>query len=228
MPFMRIVVTADGSKTLFSEKYKQTFHSDKGALAESQHVFLKTSGVAERLKRGLKTRVLEVGFGTGFNFFLTADLALQYGARLSYVALEQNLLSAATISSLSYSDYLVNKEIIKAFLEYRRGLDSKGNSVFEFDLLGLELKLGNALYQSLPNRYFDAIYQDAFSPEENPELWSKEFLSSLKQALKPSGKLTTYSVKGEVRRKMIEIGFKVQKMAGPKGGKREILLSTLV
>ena len=225
---MRIVVTADGSKTLFSEEYNQTFHSDRGALAESKHVFLETSAVADRLRRGLPTTVLEVGFGTGFNFFLTADLALQHNARLSYVALEQNLLSSSIISSLSYTDYLVNKELMAAFLEFRKTSDLQKSLIFEFASVGLELKLGNALNQKLPNQYFDAIYQDAFSPEENPELWSKDFLISLKHSLKPSGKLTTYSVKGEVRRKMTEIGFKVQKLAGPVGGKREILLSTLV
>lgn len=225
---MKIVLTNDGSKTVYSQEYKQTFHSDRGALAESQHVFLETSGVAQRLKELLPTKVLEVGFGTGFNFFLTADLALQYNARLSYVALEQNLLNTQTISSLDYHSYLVNKNLLKAFLEYRQNIIEDRAGVFEFEGIRLELKLGNALNQKLPSQYFNAIYQDAFSPEENPELWTADFLAKLKNSLKPLAKLSTYSVKGEIRRKLIALGFKVQKLPGPKDGKREILLATLV
>ena len=218
---MKLIITDDGSKTLFSEQYKQTFHSNKGALAESRHVFLETSGVANSLRLGRATKVLEVGFGTGLNFFLTADLALEQGVELEYVALEQNLLDAATINSLGYHDYLVNKNLLNSFLEYRQNITGD----FEYEGIRLELKLANALRQNLAANYFDAIYQDAFSPEENPELWSTEFLAKLKNSLKPGGKLSTYSVKGEVRRKLIALGFKVQKLPGPKNGKREILLA---
>ena len=218
---MKLIITDDGSKTLYSEQYKQTFHSNKGALAESRHVFLETSGVADSLRLGQATKVLEVGFGTGFNFFLTADLALEQGVELEYVALEQNLLDAATINSLGYHDYLVNKNLLNSFLEYRQNITGD----FEYEGIRLELKLANALRQNLAANYFDAIYQDAFSPEENPELWSTEFLAKLKNSLKPGGKLSTYSVKGEIRRKLIALGFKVQKLPGPKNGKREILLA---
>ncbi len=220
---MKLVLTNDGSKTLFSKEYNQTFHSDRGALAESKHVFLETSGVAQRLREAKATKVLEVGFGTGLNFFLTADMALQYGASLKYFALEQNLLSSQIINSLEYSQYLVNKELLKSFLEYRENITGS----FEFEGIRLELKLANALKQKLPAQYFDAIYQDAFSPEENPELWTSEFLTKLKNSLKAKAKLSTYSVKGEIRRKLIALGFEVQKLPGPKDGKREILLATL-
>lgn len=221
---MKLVTTADGSKTLFSKEYKQTFHSDKGALAEAKHVFLQTSGIAQRLRDGQASRVLEVGFGTGFNFFLTADLALQHNTSLDYVALEQNLLDSQTIASLAYSEYLVNKNLLTSFLEYRQNI----RGLFEFEGLRLELKLGNALNQRLPANYFDAIYQDAFSPDENSELWTSEFLAKLQKSLKPGGKLTTYSVKGEIRRKLRALGFEVKKLPGPKNGKREILLARLV
>lgn len=221
---MKLVITNDGSKTLFSEQYNQTFHSDKGALAESKHVFLESSGVADRLRQAKATKVLEVGFGTGFNFFLTADLALQHSVSLEYVALEQKLLSAQTINSLGYHDYLVNKKLLKSFLEYRENK----TGVFEFEGIRLELKLGNALNQELRPQYYDAIYQDAFSPDANSELWSAEFLEKLKNSLKHKGKLSTYSVKGKIRRRLVSLGFKVEKLSGPKNGKREILLATLV
>ena len=70
-----LVRTADGLDTLYSARYGQTYHSRHGAGTEARHVFLDGSGVADRLADGLPTRVLEVGFGTGLNFFLTAQQA---------------------------------------------------------------------------------------------------------------------------------------------------------
>ena len=219
--------TADGSKTLFSPRYKQTLHSHKGAVTESKHVFLGESGCLERLEQGQDANVLEVGFGTGLNFFLTADAALRCKANLQYLALEQDLLDAQTIRTLSYQTY-VSSELIAAYLSFREGLPRKaphGLYTFELENVRLELLIGEATEQSLPKNQFEVIYQDAFSPDANPELWTDAFFSKLYASLKPGGVLSTYSVKGEVRRRLQTVGFNVEKRAGPVGGKREMLLA---
>jgi tRNA U34 5-methylaminomethyl-2-thiouridine-forming methyltransferase MnmC len=102
---------------------------------------------------------------------------------------------------------------------------SDGQYGFEKDMVRLELLIGEATTQTLDSNVFDAIYQDAFSPDANPELWSEDFFAKLYNALKPSGKLTTYSVKGEVRRTLQKAGFTVEKRPGPPSGKREMLLA---
>ncbi len=223
-----ILETADGSKTVRSERYAQTFHSDKGALTESKHVFLESSAVAPTLRIGKAQKVLEVGFGTGLNFFLSADIALQHQANLSYVALEQTLLPADIIQQLGYEEYLENKDGLEAYLHFRKSLPHdvvSGHYVFEYKTLRLELLIGEAIMQIFEANSFDAIYQDAFSPDANPELWSETFFANLYDALKPNGKLTTYSVKGDVRRALQRVGFDVEKRPGPPGGKREMLLA---
>jgi tRNA U34 5-methylaminomethyl-2-thiouridine-forming methyltransferase MnmC len=233
------VFTADGSKTLHSERYAQTFHSDKGAVTESKHVFLESSEVAPELRAGESVSVLEVGFGTGLNFFLTADVALKHGAKLAYTALEQTLLSASVIQQLGYEQYLENKGVLETYLAFRQSLPEEvenGQYMFEHETLKLELLIGEATTNILDanmldtsvigTNIFDAIYQDAFSPEANPELWSESFFAKLRDALRPGGKLTTYSVKGDVRRALQKVGFKVEKRPGPPGGKREMLLAT--
>ena len=221
-------LTADGSKTLFSERYQQTFHSDKGALAESKHVFLEMSGVAEKLRQKQTTNILEVGFGTGLNFFLTADLALSSGASLSFSSLEQSLLARSIVKELNYENILEHPRLLKTYLEFREQLSQplSGTYVFEFNEVRLELLMGEATTQSLPINYFDAVYQDAFSPDANAELWSEAFFTRLHGALKSQGVMTTYSVKGEVRRRLQGIGFKVEKLQGPVRGKREMLRAT--
>ena len=61
-------ITADGSHTLYVTDLDETYHSKHGAIQEAEHVFIKagldyfnTSEIS----------VLEIGFGTGLNTFLT-------------------------------------------------------------------------------------------------------------------------------------------------------------
>lgn len=221
--------TADGSDTLYSDEYQETFHSTFGALTETEHVFLNGTGVKQRLAEGHPTRVLEVGFGTGLNFFVTAQHSQTNSTPLEYVALEKHLLPAETLTQLNHADLpAVAHEIRQAFLSWRQSLpDSLSDSSLQWqfgDLIELELILGDATSISLPPRDYQAIYQDAFSPENNPELWTQEFFTRLFEVLAPGGKLATYSVKGAVRRRLATVGFEVQKRPGPPG-KREILVA---
>ena len=223
---MQIIGTADQSKTLFSQEYQQTYHSDKGAVAESKHVFLQGSSILEVLQTTAQGSVLEVGFGTGLNFFLTADVAITSRAKLFYVALEKNLLPVNTIQDLAYEQYLQHPEIIIAYLAFRESLkEAIGCYIFEFSTVRLELRLGEAIEQTFKDDTFNVVYQDAFSPDANPELWSEIFSKKLFDALKPTGRLSTYSVKGDVRRTLQDVGFKVKKQPGPPDGKREMLVA---
>jgi tRNA U34 5-methylaminomethyl-2-thiouridine-forming methyltransferase MnmC len=225
---MRLTLTADGSKTLHSERYAQTFHSDKGAVTESKHVFLESSEVAPNLRIGKRQRVLEVGFGTGLNFFLTADVALKHQASLTYIALEKTVLATKVIQQLGYENYLENKDVLESYLIFRASLLDEvvdGQYIFEYKTVRLELLIGEATTQTFGVNTFDAVYQDAFSPDANAELWSEDFFKQLYDVLKLNGKLTTYSVKGDVRRTLQKVGFGVEKRPGPVGGKREMLLA---
>ncbi len=223
-------LTGDGSLTLHSERYGQTFHSLHGAVAESRHVFLEASGIAGRLAAGEACRVLEVGFGTGLNFWLTADAAVQADAPLEYVALEQDLLPAAVVKGLGYAGSLSNPRLLQRYLEVRATLPGQvpaGRHAFEpAPGVMLHLLIGDACEQALPQSWAHAVYHDAFSPDANPELWTEEFLSALVRALVPGGVLVSYSVKGEIRRRLQALGLEVSKRPGPPGGKREMLVAT--
>lgn len=227
--------TRDGSCTLYSARYAQAYGSQHGALTEAQEVFLAPSGVAARLASGEVVRVLEVGFGTGLNFFVTARAALAApGAQLHYTALERDLLSAAEVAALGYGELLGEGDLLAAYSSWRAGLTSAaGVQRFLFPAraarVTLELHLGDAAALAatgaLPRGPFRAVYQDAFSPEANPELWTPDFLEALTSALEPGGTLTSYCVKGVVRRRLAALGLTVSRRPGPPGGKREVLLA---
>ena len=224
---MNYIVTADGTQTLYSEKYAQSYHSDKGARTESQHVFLDATLTTQKLDTHQPTSVLEVGFGTGLNYFLTASHALRTRTPLTYTALEHTLLPASTLESLGYQAFCDTK-LFEAFLAFRHALGevvTPGVHVFEFGVTTLALRIGDATEQRFKKSAFDAVYQDAFSPDANPELWSDTFFTDLFNALKSGGILSTYSVKGVIRRRLLSIGFKTEKRPGPPGGKREMLVA---
>jgi len=228
---MILRLTADGSHTLYSQRYQQTYHSNRGAVTESRHVFLAASGVAGRLRAGLPTRVLEVGLGSGLNFLLTADLARHYGVQLDYLALEREPPATAVIKRLAYHRYLEHPEVLEEYLRFHQSLPiPPADGRYQLEPAGgqkLELRLGEATKQRLPQAAFHAIYQDAFSPDSNPELWSTSFLGALRAALADGGKLSSYCVKGAVRRRLQSLGFAVSKRPGPPGGKREMLVATV-
>lgn len=225
IPHPEIRPTSDGSQTLYSETYRQTYHSLFGARTESVHVFVEASGVADALRAGRPMRVLEVGFGTGLNFLLTADLALRHGAPLRYVALERELLESETFRALGYETLIEASLLVNRLYRWvftLPGPDLSGLLTCRLhDTLHLDLLLGDATRTPLPEPAFDAIYQDAFSPDANPELWTPAFFSKLYAVLKPGGRLSTYSASRAVREALAEAGFVVEKRPGPPG-KREI------
>ena len=218
-----IIRTGDGSHTLHSERYGETFHSINGATTESRHVFLDASGVTQRLARQQATRVLEIGFGLGLNFLLTADLALQHGTPLDYHALENDSAILLAIPFLHYEQHLQNPQLLDGLVA---GLhDAQHQQITRLCMgpdVSLTLHHADAVSDALPPGRFNALYLDAFSPDSNPECWTEAFLIKLRSHLLSGGVLTTYSAKGSVRRALIAAGFTVKKIAGPPG-KREML-----
>jgi tRNA U34 5-methylaminomethyl-2-thiouridine-forming methyltransferase MnmC len=219
--------TADGSLTLYSARYGEAMHSRYGAVSEAKWVFLQGAGVAARLSKRQATRVLEVGFGTGLTFFLTADEARRQGAKLEYTALEHTLLDAEVVRALDYGQHLAS-DVLAGYLSARATLPAQLEpGRYTLDIppgVILTLMLGDAR-EAVWEGAFHAVYHDAFSPEVNPELWEEAFLARLTGALEPGGKLASYCVKGEVRRRLQALGLKVAKRPGPPGGKREVLVA---
>lgn len=234
---MDVIVTADGSKTLTSATFGETYGSRHGALSEALHVYLRGSGVQRRLAAGLATRVLEVGFGTGLNFLISAAAAQQHGTALRYTALEREPLAAATLAEL-YRDSALPSGLVGRFIAWVDALGAVAAGRFTLTAgtgapVVLELVVGEARDFVLgdtaltagAHAHYDAIYLDAFSPKANSELWTQEFLSGLAQRLEPGGTMVTFSVSGAVRRALTAAGLLVSKAPGPPAGKPQMLIA---
>lgn len=216
MPNLEIQHTDDGSATLFVSELDEHYHSVKGAYTESLHIFRDCAYryAAER-SAAYPLRLLEVGFGTGLNAAVTAMAAT--GERpVHYITLEKYPVDLQLVEGLGY-DTLVDAQLFAAIHAAPWEQPTAITSHFT-----LEKRCCDLLTAPLPND-IDIVYFDAFAPEKQPEMWSAEVFARIYQAMRPGGVLTTYCAKGVIRRLLQSTGFMVERLAGPVGGKREIL-----
>lgn len=221
--------TDDGSATLFVPELNEHYHSTKGARTESQHIFI---NMGLKASAALSPRILEIGFGTGLNAWLTLEEAERSGRNIHYTGLELYPLEWQMIEQLEYIGHdeqlAVGGNPLSAIDLFRQ----LHTSPWEEDV-PLTPHFTLQKVQTDANRYLaegsrtlqgsDVIYFDAFAPEKQPEMWSQELFDRLYVLLNPGGILTTYCAKGVIRRMLQAAGFIVERLAGPPGGKREIL-----
>jgi tRNA U34 5-methylaminomethyl-2-thiouridine-forming methyltransferase MnmC len=219
---LQFIITADGSKTIFHPGKGEHYHSINGALQESKHVFLE-SGLQYFLKQGSHSMVsiLEVGFGTGLNFLLSAQYAYDNHITLHYTGIEAYPISRNMISQSGYDKY-VRKEIWDLFTE-------KYEKTFQEETLfspSIQLEIVRQKIAGFEtSKRFDVLYFDAFSAVSQPEMWTNEALSQVCQYLKAGGIFVTYAMNGNLKRSMQALGFSLEKIPGA-SGKREMLRAT--
>jgi tRNA U34 5-methylaminomethyl-2-thiouridine-forming methyltransferase MnmC len=218
MSEIQLIKSADGSHTLYVESIKEHYHSINGALTESQHIFIK-SGLDEISSKTRNVNILEVGFGTGLNALLTLKSNCDFSRKVQYVAIEPYPLSDEILGTLNYPGLIGGCEERNFFwLMHHIPWDVPHFISGNFILFKLKQTIQETELQ--PDR-FSLVYFDAFSPEVQPEMWSKDIMEKIFKAMEPGGLFITYSAKGMVRRTLVACGFEVEKLAGPPG-KREI------
>lgn len=235
----QIRITDDASPTLVQAATDDAMHSGCGALAETQHVYLAGSGVAQRLAAGQATRVLEVGFGSGMAWLLSADAALAHGTPLAYVGLENQLPPEPVIRQLDFGRFLRRPDLLDRYCRWLAAFPqttevasaAPQTHTFQFETVCLQLELGDAVQWCLHGQRdesaprFDAIYFDPYSPATSPRLWQQDIFAALRKLLASDGKLASYCVSRPVRDALAAAGYVVNKVPGPAGGKREVLLA---
>ncbi len=217
MPRPPPLATLDGSLTVHSPRYGQSYGSRFGAASQARQVFVQGSGTHLHPA----PRVLVVGFGLGQNFRET--LWATTGRPLHYLAYEFDPLPPEMMHGVAAPDPLATHPAWAALLE-RWGQPISTVAAFEVVLpdLTLELRREDVTLAALPTGWASAVYLDGFSPDVNPEVWEGGFLARLARTLHPGGVLVTYSAAGQVRRSLTAAGLQVERCPGP-AGKREVL-----
>lgn len=216
---MKLVHTGDGSKTLFNSEVGENYHSKHGAVVESKHVFVHSGleyALAQRADKEI--RILEVGFGTGLNFLTTGDYALNNDIQLTYCGVEAFPLPSEILKELEYSTFVSDTLGSVFFNKYQEALLSKVEVV-----PGISLEIAHTkLLDFSHSEMFDVVYFDAFAEIHQPEMWSEESLQKVHSLLRPGAVFVTYAITGNLKRRMKQLGFTIEKVAGAPG-KREML-----
>ncbi|MDR2815881.1 MAG: tRNA (5-methylaminomethyl-2-thiouridine)(34)-methyltransferase MnmD [Proteiniphilum sp.] len=213
-----IETTEDGSHTLYVPELNERYHSTHGAIRESQHVYLE-AGLHYCGKPEIN--LLEIGFGTGLNAFLTLLYAEKSKKTVTYTAIEQYPVSLADAGKLNYSE-LLDPSRKDAFMQLHASPWEEWTEITPAFRLKKRQTDVAKLDEFQPEAPFDVIYYDAFAPEKQPGVWTEKIFNRLYALSNREAVLTTYCAKGAVRRMLQSAGYRVERLAGPPG-KREIL-----
>lgn len=208
-------VGADGSFSLFSQRFGEGFHGPIGALREARAKFVEPAQL-ERFAPGSRLQVVDVGFGLGTNSAALLEAAGARGLDLAVHGLEldpEPLRRALTAPECRRQWQPATVAMLEALLA--QGRWQGGCSRAELLWGDARQRAGELLRARQLQRGCDLVLLDAFSPQRCPELWSLEFLSVLARLLKPDGRLLTYCCAAAVRRSLQLAGLQLASIAGP-------------
>ena len=211
------MITGDGSHTIYLPDINEHYHSIHGAIQESVHIYIEQGLL--RLEQ-TEISILEIGFGTGLNAFLSFCYSKERSIKINYLSLEKYPLSESEYTQLNYPQQ-VFPEYNSTFRQMHQADWNVWTDIDpNFRLHKLQVDL--LTYQFNPSHQFDLVYYDAFAPGKQPEMWSAEILNKVGATVKNGGLLVTYCAKGSVRRALTDAGFLMARIPGPPG-KKEIL-----
>jgi len=211
----QLIKTTDGSHTIYVPELDEHYHSVHGAVQESNHIFIRNGFMASRAN---PVRILEIGFGTGLNALLTAVVSKAEGREVIYTSIEKYPVPAEILGSLNHNEFAGEngKELFQLIhsAEWNKKVKISQNFTLE--------KIHADLTETALTGLYDLIYFDAFGPDKQPEMWTREIFSRISNVTVTNGILVTYSAKGEVKRSLKSCGFNVSLLPGPPG-KRQMI-----
>lgn len=214
-----IIITDDGSTTIRIPEWDENYHSTHGAIQEAKHVFIKNG--LDLFHNQDSISILEIGFGTGLNAFITFLETLNK-EKVKYVGVEAYPISTEEVLQMNYVSEL-------QALDFKSTFETLHNCSWEIEnqmRTNFYLTKRKQFFQDIEDKNnYDLIYFDAFGFPLQPELWSEVIFEKMYEALFPNGVLVTYACRTPIRKAMLNAGFSVEKLPGAPG-KREMLRAT--
>ena len=192
------VKTKDNTYTLKSLKYNECYHSSEGALKETYYKHV--SVMEDLFKDKDEIRILDICFGLGYNTFVSI-LNRPKNKKLKIFSPELDLELIKSLKDFKYPKEFENiKNIIKKISK---------DLYYKDDYIEVEVANMDAREYIKNLKNIDIVYQDAFSPKVNKELWTIEYFRDIKNILNEDGVITTYSVATPVRCALYKLGFRL-------------------
>jgi tRNA U34 5-methylaminomethyl-2-thiouridine-forming methyltransferase MnmC len=206
----KLILTEDGSHTLYVPEMDEHYHSRFGALTESMHIFI-NAGLGSMQQQ--EVTILEVGFGTGLNALLSAIHAGKNQMNLRYTSLEKYPVDSSLLVRLNYGEMAGEggQDLFNAIHAAPWNQPSPVTGWFS-----LEKRTADLTSDVLTGCY-DLIFFDAFGPDKQPEMWTEEVLRKVADVTHPGSVFVTYSAKGTLKRILRSLGFEVALLPGPPG-----------
>ncbi|CUS49409.1 MAG: tRNA 5-methylaminomethyl-2-thiouridine biosynthesis bifunctional protein MnmC [Idiomarinaceae bacterium HL-53] len=221
----------DADHTPESLRHGDIYFTRGQGKSESEYVFLHQNGFPERWQRQQHSFcVAETGFGTGLNFFLTANSFLEHApanTQLHFISFELFPLSPQDFrrASQAWPEYqALVEEIISHYPQPIAGL----HRLQIHPRITLDLVFGDVTqtapdWAKLNKNSVDAWFLDGFAPSKNPDMWQPTLFSALYNSMKTNGTFATFTAQGNVRRGLTSAGLAVKKASGF-GHKRDMLV----
>lgn len=211
-----IILTKDGSSSIFLPEWNETYHSKFGAIQEANHVFIKNGLDVFQNK---EIAILEIGFGTGLNAFITLLEAEKRKMKINYVGVEAYPVTFEECQLMNYPTELKAVDKQDWFNKLHQTDWEKQQTISTYFSI---IKRRQFFDSITDENVFDLIYFDAFGFDVQPELWSEDIFQKMFKALKANGILVTYACRTVIKNAMKAVGFTVEKLPGAPG-KREML-----
>lgn len=204
-----IQLTNDGSTTIVLPEKGITYHNTSGAIGESLHVFI-DAGLQELIQSQSLSNIciFEMGFGTGLNALLTWQFAQQQQVSIHYTTIELYPILPKEATQLNFSAQIRMADAFKQLHD----CDWETSIILDKNFSLTKTKQSFINYST--NQQYNLIYYDAFAPNDQPELWTNDVFEKLYNMLQPNGILVTYCSKGDVKRTMKSVGFRVERLKG--------------
>ena len=165
-----ILITSDGSTTINLPELNEQYHSKNGSINESYHVFI-NSGL--RQVKSDVVSILEIGFGTGLNCFITY---LEAEKEIDYVGVEAYPVTSEEVEKMNFISVL-NAEKDKASFEKIHNVpwEEKHQISNKFSLTKRK-----QFFEDIDDKNaFNLIYFDAFGARVQPHLWTVEIFRKM-------------------------------------------------
>ena len=228
--FGPLIETADGSLTVRHRGHGQDFHSSEGARFEAWKLYVVASGYREALgAEGRVLHILDVGMGLAYNAAASIAAWLEGSGKrsVSMISLEIDPQLAAVVASgaapwfKGWSDSWLAGPC--AFGESgtfsARIRHPSSAAVFDWVIVVGD---GSKTLNTVGDIRFDFVWQDPFTPELNPVMWSADWFRGLRDVASADARLMTYSV-SRIVKDALESGGWIQERFKTPGRKRHWL-----